>query len=312
MATTESKKMPSDRCGTENNDARRQKKSMSMLDRRDFLKAGATGAVSMMCGAPLVGAAATPGGDLMTQYSDVIIDAMRDIVKDERANILKAADLLSDNANAGKLLHVYGAGGHSAIAAMEIFWRAGGLACVNGMFPVGTNVMTAGPTTAKVEGFAPYIFSFYDVNPGDTLILVNFYGLNITAVDMALEAKKRGVKLVTINAKKFAKKVPKSFKWRHSSKMDINDLADIAIDNHVPYPDAILKVPGLEEEITPTATILTCFTINCLMSETIRLMVEKGGKPEIWVSNNIPNCDEHNKPIYDKYRHRVHHLYPVW
>ena len=128
----------------------------------------------------------------------------------------------------------------------------------------------------------------------------------------ALEAKKRGVKLVTINAQKFAKKVPKNFKWRHSSKLDINDLADIAIDNHVPYPDAILKVPGLNEEITPTATILTCFTINCLMSETIRLMVEKGGKPEIWVSNNIPNCDEHNKPIHDKYRHRVHHLYPVW
>ena len=106
--------------------------------------------------------------------------------------------------------------------------------------------------------------------------------------------------------------MPKSFKWRHSSKLDINDLADIAIDNHVPYPDAILKVKGLKEEITPTATILTCFTINCLMSETIRLMVEKGGKPEIWVSNNIPNCDEHNKPIHDKYRHRVHHLYPVW
>ena len=33
---------------------------------------------------------------------------------------------------------------------------------------------------------------------------------------------------------------------------------------------------------------------------------------EIWVSNNIPGCDEHNKPIHDKYRHRIHHLYPVW
>ena len=282
------------------------------MNRKEFLTAGTSCAMSMMCGTSLAGTAGTEGADLMTQYSDVIIDAMRDIVRDERANILKAADLLSDNANAGRLLHVYGAGGHSAIAAMEIFWRAGGLACVNGMFPVGTNVMTAGPTTAKLEGYAPYIFSFYDVNKGDTLILVNFYGLNITAVDMALEAKKRGVKLITINAQKFAKKVPKNFKWRHSSKLDINDLADIAIDNHVPYPDAILKVKGLEEEITPTATILTCFTINCLMSETIRMMVEKGGKPEIWVSNNIPNCDEHNKPIHDKHRHRVHHLYPVW
>lgn len=279
-------------------------------DRREFLKAGAASAFAMAGGAAMAGA--VPGTDLMTQYSEVVIDAMRAIVKDERENILKAADLLSDETIKGKLLHVYGAGGHSAIAAMEIFWRAGGLANVNGMFPVGTNVMTAGPTTAKLEGYAHYIFNFYDVNPGDVLILVNFYGLNITAVDMALEAKKRGVKLITINAQKFAKKVPKNFKWRHSSKMDINDVADIAIDNHVPYPDAILKVPGLEEEITPTATVLTCFTLNCMMSETIRMIVEKGGKPEIWVSNNIPNCDEHNKPIHDKYRHRIHHLYPVW
>ena len=104
------------------------------MNRRNFLKTGAAGAFTMASGAAFAGA--VPGTDLMTQYSDVIIDAMRDIVKDERANILKAADLLSDNANAGKLLHVYGAGGHSAIAAMEIFWRAGGLACVNGMFPV--------------------------------------------------------------------------------------------------------------------------------------------------------------------------------
>ena len=46
--------------------------------------------------------------------------------------------------------------------------------------------------------------------------------------------------------------------------------------------------------------------------ETIRLIKAKGGNPEIWVSNNIPGCDEHNKPIHDKYRKRIHHLYPVW
>ena len=55
------------------------------LDRRCFMKAGASGALAMMCGASFAGASGAAGGDLMTQYSDVIIDAMRDIVKDERA-----------------------------------------------------------------------------------------------------------------------------------------------------------------------------------------------------------------------------------
>ena len=49
------------------------------------------------------------------------------------------------------------------------------------------------------------------------------------------------------------------------------------------------------------------------LGKEITIVVKaKGGNPEIWISNNIPGCDEHNKPIHDKYRKRIHHLYPVW
>ena len=249
---------------------------------------------------------------LIGEYTEKVTGLMQTIAREEEENILKAADLLSDKVVEGRLINIFGAGGHSAIAAMEIFWRAGGLAQINAMFPAGTNIVSAEPTTAKVTGLAPYILNFYDVYKDDVLILVNFYGLNIISVDVALEAQKRGVKLITVNAHKFAQKVPDDFIWRHPSKKNINDFADIAIDNHVPYPDAILKVPDIPEEFAPTATTLTCFTLNLMMAETIRLIKEKGGTPEIWVSNNIPGCDEHNKPIHDKYRHRIHHLYPVW
>jgi len=78
----------------------------------------------------------------------------------------------------GRLINILGAGGHSAIAAMEIFWRAGGLVQVNAMFPPGSNIVT--------------------------LILVNFYGLNPLSMDVALEAKRRGVVLITVNSHQFA------------------------------------------------------------------------------------------------------------
>lgn len=249
---------------------------------------------------------------LIGEYTSIVTDLMKVIAEEEEQNILKAAELLSDKVVAGKLINVFGAGGHSAIAAMEIFWRAGGLAQVNAMFPVGTNIISAGPTTAKVQGLAPFILNFYDVYRDDVLILVNFYGLNIISVDVAEEAKKRGCQLITVNAHKFAKKVPEDFIWRHSSKKNIHDFADIAVDNHVPYPDAVLQIEGIKDKVTPTATMLTCFTMNLIMSETIRLIKEKGVDPEIWISNNIPGCDEHNKPIHDKYRRKIHHLYPVW
>ena len=249
---------------------------------------------------------------LVSQYTEKLIALQREIAECEEERILKAAEMLSNKVKEGKLINILGAGGHSAIAAMEIFWRAGGIAQVNAMFPAGTNIVSALPTTAKIVGLAPYILNFYDVQKDDVLILVNFYGLNVLSVDVAVEAKKRGIKLITVNAHEFALKVPEDFIWRHPNKQNINDFADIAIDNHVPYPDAILKIDGIPEEVGPTATCLTCFTMNLLMAETIRLLKGKGIQPEIWVSNNIPGCDEHNKSIHDKYRHRIHHLYPVW
>jgi len=248
---------------------------------------------------------------LIEEYQTKINEIINNIVSNEARNIDKAGDLLAEAYAEDRLIHIFGAGGHSAIGAMEIFWRAGGLTKVNAMFPAGTNIISANPTTAKMTGLAPYILNYYEVKEGDPLILVNFYGLNPIAVDVAMEAKKRNIKLVTVNSHGFAHIVPKDFKWRHPSKKNIHDLADVAVDNHVPYPDAVLKVKGIEETITPTATIATCFTLNCIMSETIRKLAAKGVKPEIWISNNIPGCDEHNNPLVDKYRHRIHHLYPV-
>ena len=236
-----------------------------------------------------------------------ILDA---IAEKEQDAFAKAADILSDAVIAGKLINVFGAGGHSAVGAMEIFWRAGGLVQVNAMFPPGTNIVNSYPTLAKVTGAAPFILNFYRVNKGDVLVLINFYGLNPISVDVAIEAKKRGVTLITVNSHKFAAKVPADFKWRHPSKKNIHDMADVKIDNHVPYPDAVLKLDGVEENVTPTATIATCFALNCMMSETIQRLVDKGHKPDVWISNNIPGCDEHNVPMVEKYRGRIHHLYP--
>ncbi|MBQ6923293.1 MAG: SIS domain-containing protein [Kiritimatiellae bacterium] len=65
--------------------------------------------------------------DLITQYTDIVTKTMETIAGEERENIRKAAELLSDKVAEGRLINIYGAGGHSAIGAMEIFWRAGGL-----------------------------------------------------------------------------------------------------------------------------------------------------------------------------------------
>ena len=248
---------------------------------------------------------------LTQTYQNKIQQIIAEIVTGEQERIQKAAAILADAIIADRLVHVFGAGGHSAIAAMEIFYRAGGLVQVNPIFPPGMNVIYSHPTMARLAGTGKFILNFYEVNKGDPLIVVNFYGLNPCAVDVALEGKKRGVNLITVNAHQFAAKVPRDFRWRHPSKKNINELADVAIDNHVPMPDAVLELEGIEERVSATATIATCFALNCLMAETAQNLVKRGHKPDIWLSNNIPGGDEHNERFIEAYRHRIHHLYPV-
>jgi len=249
---------------------------------------------------------------LTDTYHAKIQEILQAIASEEKENIAAAADCLARTVMDGRLINVFGAGGHSAIAAMEIFWRAGGLVQVNAMFPPGTNIVNSNPTLAKITGAAPFILNFYRVHKGDTLIVVNFYGLNPVSVDVAMEAKQRGVTLITVNSAQFAAKVPDDFRWRHPSKKNIHELADIRVDNHVPYPDAVLQADGVDEYFCPTATTATCFTMNLIMAETIGLLARRGHKPDIWISNNIPGCDEHNTPFVEKYRGRVHHLYPAF
>jgi len=248
---------------------------------------------------------------LSEDYHVKTLEILQKITNEEQESIMSGAEMLAEIIADGRLINVFGAGGHSAVGAMEIFWRAGGLAQVNAMFPPGTNIVNSYPTMSKVTGAAPYILNFYRVFKDDVLILINFYGLNHVSVDVAIEAKKRGVKVISVNSHTFAAQVPEDFKWRHPSKKNIHELADIQIDNHVPYPDAVLKIDGLEEEIAPTATMATCFVLNCLMAETTQKLVDRGIKPEVWISNNIPGCDEHNMPMVEKYRDKIYHLYPA-
>jgi uncharacterized phosphosugar-binding protein len=120
------------------------------------------------------------------------------------------------------------------------------------------------------------------------------------------------VKLITVNSHAFSSRVPDDFKWRHPQGTNLHELADVAVDNHVPYLDAVLEIPEVNVRLTATATMATVFTMNCLMTRTAEKLVRLGKKPDVWMSNNVPGGDEFNREMIEKYRHRVHHMYPTW
>jgi len=247
--------------------------------------------------------------DAMEVYSNRMDEILSEIREKERENFNKAAELISEVVERGDLVHVFGTGAHSILGAMEVFYRAGGLACINPIFPPGVSHLDSHPNTERLVGYAKSILDHYGVKKGDVIIIININGINAMTIDSALEAKKRGAKVIAITSSEFSKNIPPGASSRHPSNKSLYELGDIVIDAHVPPGDAVVEIEGLDLKIASSSTIANCFIMQSLFSLVIEKLVQRGVTPPIWKSANIPGGDEANEKYIERYAKRVKHLY---
>lgn len=243
------------------------------------------------------------------QYLKAVQEILSEINQKEQGNIDQAAELICEAVQEDKLIHVFGTGGHSVMGAMEVFWRAGGLVPISPLFPPGISVIDSHPNTERVVGYAKFVLDYYGVKEGDVIIIVNVNGINAVTIDSALEAKKRGAKVIAVTSSEFSRNVPSGIPARHPSNKDLCDLGNIVIDAHVPVGDAVVEIEGLDLKVASSSTIANCFILNSLMAVVVEKLIKKGVTPPIWKSANVPGGDEANKKYIEKYRPRIKHLY---
>ena len=247
-------------------------------------------------------------GQPMDRFYDACMNILERVRTQERQNLYRAADLIAEKLLKGEIVHIFGTGGHSVMGAMELFWRAGGLAALNPLFPPGIANLEGHPNTERVVGFAPHILDYYRVKPGDLLILINVNGINAVTIDTALECRRRGVTVIAVTSRGFAEGVAPGIPARHPSNQNLCDLADIVIDAHVPPGDAVVEIDGFERRVASVSTVINTYILQALAAEVVDRIVKAGGTPEVWYSGNMPGAEVINKPIYDKYYPRIKHL----
>jgi len=225
--------------------------------------------------------------------------------------ITEVAYMMVEAIEKDQLIHIIGTGGHSNLVAEEALWRAGGLAPMDPMLDCGTNLMMGARHSSIVErtpGYGCRVLDMYDCKSGEIIIICNAYGINSMTIDVALEAKKRGLKTVAITSTAFCKMVPQGHPARHPSGKNLYEIVDTWIDGCVPYGDANAVIDGLEEKVAGTSVLCNSFAWNLLLIETCRILMEKGIVPPTWRSANAIGGDEANKALEKKYFHRVKHL----
>jgi len=239
---------------------------------------------------------------IQNQYYSILTEQLSRQMDEETETIELAAKYCSHSIQKKRVIHIFGCG-HSQMFAMEGFYRAGGLVPVNALLLPHLAVFPKAKLTTleeRVEGFANKYLDLENTSPDDTMIIVSVSGRNACVIDMAIEAKKLGMKVVAITSKEFSSSVTS----RHSSGKKLMDLADDVIDLKCVKGDACLSLPQIPEKFTGTSTVLGMVVINAIMARTIELSLENGFIPPVYVSSNLDEGDA----INDKYIKEYHNL----
>ena len=248
----------------------------------------------------------------INEYKEIIFDIFNKIENEEKS-FSEGAEIIANAIINDQVIHVIGPGGHSNIAAEEFLWRACVLVPMNSMLEPGMNLIHGGKRSNIIErtpGYGIKVLDAYNVGKkeGEVIIIVNAYGINPVTIDIALEAKKRNMKTIGITSKSFAKELLPDHPSRHPSGKNLYEIVDVFIDNHLPLGDAVVEIKGCEQKVAPTSSLCNIFAEHCLVIEAVKKLVDKGIKPPVWKSANMPGGDEANKQYEEKYANRIKHL----
>ena len=236
------------------------------------------------------------------------LQALLERIKLEQSTAIAAAGrLVADTLVGDGVIHTFGTG-HSHLIADEAFFRAGGIAAINPILDerlVFLQGALESTRAERVSGFAKILIEQERIGPNDVAILISNSGRNNVPVEMALEMKTRGVKVIAITSiAQSSSSVP-----LHSSGKRLFELADLTIDNCVPPGDALLTLPGLASRIGPSSTVAGAAIINSIMIEAVAETLRRGYEAPVLPSANIDGVTEGQlKQLLVRYQGRIRYL----
>jgi len=241
----------------------------------------------------------------MQRYFGLVLEQIEKIRSTQWQALRLGAQWLGETLRKDRWLFAFGTG-HSHMVAEEIFYRAGGLARANPILDsklmLHDNAIEATYLERK-EGYAKELLAQYPCGEGDLLVVASNSGRNAVPIEVALEGRDKGMKVIVItNLQHIAV-------WgsRHSSGRTLADVGDLVLDSCAVEGDAALPMEGLPGKIGPTSSITSLLLLNLLIVQGIENAVKNGYTPEIYISSNA-NGDNHNEVMLQKYKSRIRHL----
>ncbi|MEV0317033.1 SIS domain-containing protein [Streptomyces sp. NPDC050658] len=242
---------------------------------------------------------------LAGQYIDAAIGLLGRVRDEESGNVESAGVLLADAVEAGGRLFAFGAG-HSSLAAQDVVYRAGGLALMNLLAVpgvVGVDVMpaTLGSALERVDGLAGAVLDSSPARPGDVLVIISLSGRNALPVEMAMNARALGLKVIGVTSVAYAEET----KSRHTSGTFLKDHCDVVIDSKIALGDAELSLEAVGAPFGPASSVVTNAIMQAMMATAVEALAGRGVEPPVLRSGNVDGGHEWNGRVFEEYGDRI-------
>jgi uncharacterized phosphosugar-binding protein len=228
---------------------------------------------------------------LAKQWLENARSVMTRIEETQIDNIRKAAELMADTIECKRWVHTFGCG-HATLPIEEMYPRIGGFVGFHPMIELPLTFFTniTGEMGVhqfvfleRVEGYGREIMKGYDFDKRDIMWLFSHSGINNVNIDIALEAKERGMKVMVFGSQAAAA----GRKTRHSCGKTIFELADVVVDTCAPLEDASVVLKNHRDKIGPVSTMAFVTCVWMTVTTVAEILADRGVKLYIHPSHNV-------------------------
>lgn len=229
---------------------------------------------------------------LAKQWLDNARATMSRIEETQMENIRKAAEIMADSIEAERWVHTFGCG-HATIPIEEMYPRIGGFVGFHPIIELPLTFFTriTGEMGVhqflfleRVEGYGVEIMKGYNFDKRDTMWLFSHSGINNVNIDIAIESKKRGMKVIAFGSAAEAKGKTS----RHSSGKTIFEVADLVVDTCAPLGDSSVPLKNHRDKVGPVSTMAFVTCVWMTVTTVAEILADRGVKLFIHPSHNVP------------------------
>jgi len=247
--------------------------------------------------------------DQLVEWYGRVLEVLRYILSTQVRRIEEAASIIAYSIAKGHVCFLFGSG-HSAIPVMEMFPRYGSYL---GFLPVVDLPLVSFLRIVGDMGYPQFDFlenspeygrrivENYSIHEEDCAVVFSHSGVTPVAVEVALQFKHRGARVIGVTSLRHATKA----RPRHPKGVKLHEVADVVIDTGVPEGDVSVSLTHGERtlRVGPLSTIASVFVANALLLKTLSYLLDLGYKPLVLpVRGFDPDAEEVMCEVLRRYR----------